>query len=76
MDLLAREREAAYQQAVEQTKKILTPEQAKKYDELMNQERQGWRSGGYHGHHHNTTAPASEPTTHPSSAAPDGPRTP
>ena len=68
MDSLSKERDRAFEQAVEQSKKILTPEQAQKYDVLMKEQRERWRSGGFHGSRHHATSPASEPTTSPESA--------
>jgi Spy/CpxP family protein refolding chaperone len=67
MDSLSKERDRAFEQAVEQSKKILTPDQAQKYDVLMKEQRERWRSGG-HGPHHHGSPPASEPTTNPESA--------
>jgi Spy/CpxP family protein refolding chaperone len=67
MDSLSKDRDRAFEQAVEQTKKILTPEQSQKYDELMKEQRERWRSGG-HGSHHRATMPASASTTNPEPA--------
>lgn len=71
MDSLSKERDRAYEQAVEQSKKILSPEQAQKYDVLMKEQRERWRSDG-HGPHHHAASPASEPTTNLESAAHGG----
>jgi Spy/CpxP family protein refolding chaperone len=40
MDELGQERTQAFEQAVEQTRKILTPEQAGKYDALLKKQRE------------------------------------
>jgi hypothetical protein len=42
---LSQERKRAFEQAVEQTKHILTPQQAAKYDELMKGQREGGPEG-------------------------------
>jgi hypothetical protein len=42
---LSQERKRAFEQAVEQTKHILTPQQAAKYDELMKGQREGGTEG-------------------------------
>jgi Spy/CpxP family protein refolding chaperone len=73
MDSLSKERDRAYEQAVEQSKKILTPEQAQKYDVLMKEQRERWREGG-HGSHRHAASPASEPTTNPEAAPRSGER--
>ncbi len=73
MDTLSKERDRAYEQAVEQSKKIMTPEQAQQYDDLLKKSGgERWRSGEFHGSRHRATAPASEPTTNPESASHGG----
>ena len=71
MDSLSKERDRAFEQAVEQSKKIMTPDQAQKYDVLMKEQRERWRSGG-HGSRHHAASPASGPTSNPESASHGG----
>ena len=64
---LSQERRRAFENAVERTKGILTPDQARKYEEWM--KRQGERGmggpGGFRGPRRYHTATASGPTTRP-----------
>lgn len=67
METLGKERQKAFDQAVEQTKKILTPEQVAKYEQVMKQQRERWRQGGYRGMHRYG---ASRPTSGTQPSAP------
>lgn len=65
---LSKERQAAFQQAVERTKAILTPQQVEKYDALLKKRTEGGGPGGPGGggppswrDHHD----GPPPTTHP-----------
>lgn len=62
MEQLSQIRKRAFDEAVERTKKILTPEQAAKYDELMKKQRDHG-PGGFFGPHHRHGGPSSDPTT-------------
>ncbi len=67
MDDLSQDRKRAFDEAVARTKKILTPEQAAKYDELMKKQRDRGPGGpgGFHGGRRHHTAPASGPWAPP-----------
>jgi Spy/CpxP family protein refolding chaperone len=67
MDALAQERRKAFEEAVERTKKILTPEQAAKYDELMKRQRESGRGerGGFRGGRDRFNGPKPEVNTEP-----------
>lgn len=80
MEELSQDRKRAFDEAVLRTRKILTPEQAVKYDELMKKEREhGPGPGGFHGGRRHHTAPASGPGAPPpmdeNSEKPASPRT-
>ena len=62
MDELSQERKRAFEEAVERTKKVLTAEQAVKYDDLIKKQRERgpW---GPHGSRHRHSAPTTGPTT-------------
>ena len=65
-DELSQERKRAFDDAIEQTKRILTPEQATKYDELLKKQRERGAGGGppgFRGPRHRHTAPASGPAS-------------
>jgi len=69
MDELDQERKQAFEQAVERTKQILTPEQAKKYDELFEERRKrgpGDRRGPPWGRRPPRPEGAEKPTSDPS----------
>ncbi len=64
MNELSQERKRVFDDAVERTKRILTPEQATKYEELMKRHRErgmGPGPGGFRGRRR--PPPATEPTT-------------
>ena len=66
MEELSRGRKRAFEEAVERTKRILTPEQVQKYDELMKKQRErgtGSAPSGFHGPRHRRAAPGSRPVT-------------
>jgi Spy/CpxP family protein refolding chaperone len=63
MAALHRESQASYQDAVEKTKAILTPEQRKKYDDFLSRHQTGrdHESEKPRGNTHATSRPASQP---------------
>jgi Spy/CpxP family protein refolding chaperone len=69
MDQLSQERKRAFDEAVARTNKILTPEQAAKYGELMKRQREHGGGAFRGGHRHAATA-ASQPATLNTSSQP------
>jgi Spy/CpxP family protein refolding chaperone len=57
---MAEQRHQAFAAAVEKTKAILTPEQRKKYDEVLARKSEGRRAGGHEWGRGSATAPASD----------------
>lgn len=70
MDELGQERRQAFEKAVEQTKKILTPEQAKKYEEMRRpHDRDGGGQGEAFGGRHSRSTSTSRPATRDTSTS-------
>lgn len=71
MEELSQERKRAFEESVERTRKILTPSQAARYEELMKKQRErgsGQAGSPFRGPRHRHSEPASAPTTSEPSA--------
>ena len=67
LEELSQQRKARFEEAVARTKKILTPEQVVKYDQMLKQQREHGPGGpgGFRGRHRPTRPAQTKPSTQP-----------